>query len=866
MIGKKLGPYEITAKLGEGGMGEVFRARDTKLDRDVAVKVLPTAFVEDSERLQRFEREAKLLAQLNHPNIAQIYGMEASGESHALVMELVEGPTLAERLESGALPIDEALSLARQIAEALEEAHEKGIVHRDLKPQNIKAPIEGKVKILDFGLAKAVDPSGAASGSAPASQLAASPTLTVGATVQGVILGTAAYMAPEQARGGAVDKRADVWAFGVVLYEMLTGESLFAEGSVIDTLSAVMRKPIDLDRLATDLPPRLRDLVARCLERDPRRRLRDIGEARIALEDPRVAEKPLPSDSPIAPTVRRRWVLPLAALGAAVLAAAVTALLLGRSEGEGPGSPEFQQLTFQRGTITAARFAPDPDTVVYSAAWGGRPSEVFTTRRAGPGSRSLGLTDASLLAVSKQGELAVKLHPRLWSGLFHGTLGRVPLGGGAPRQVAENVQEADWSGDGKSLFVVRKESESFRWIVEDSTGRTLYGSDNVKLVGVRASPDGKRLALVAFAMGGGTPSIVLLDAGGESRPLADAPASGLAWSPSGDEVWYSQWDAGGASSIWAVDFATGRKRLLLRHAGSLTLHDIAADGTLLVSVDHEQRSVYYHSPASPGERDLAWLDGTEVWDLSADGGRLLLAEKGTAEGPSGGVYLRDADGSPPIRLGDGNVLSLSPDGDWALVEQEGRNLVLVPTGAGQARKLPVDGIPGQAWFFPDGSRLVVNVNRPDGRIEILSMALDGSDARPLVPAGFDNFIGEHPLSPDGRWIDAQRGVPGGVELQLFPTDGSLRAQDVRGFEPDDAVIRWSADGRALFVFKRNELPARVFRLDLETGERTPWLELMPADAAGVSRIPTVQMTPDGRTYAYNVARRLSDLYLVRGVK
>jgi len=576
-----------------------------------------------------------------------------------------------------------------------------------------------------------------------------------------------------------------------------------------------------------------------------------------------VTEKPLPSGPATAPAGRRPWVLPLAALGVALLAATVTALLLGRSEG--PGTPEFQQLTFQRGTITAARFAPDPDTVVYSAAWGGRPNEIFTTRRAGPGSRSLGLVDASLLAVSKQGELAVQQHPRLWANLFQGTLGRVPLGGGAPRQVAENVQEADWSEDGKSLFVVRKESESFRWIVEDATGRTLYGSDNVKLVGVRVSPDGKRLALLAADMSEGTSSIVLLEVGGESRRMADAPASGLVWSPAGDEVWYSQWDAGGASSVWAVDLS-GRRRLLLRHAGSLALHDIAADGTLLVSVDHEQRSVYYHSPGSPGERDLAWLDGTEVWDLSADGSTLLLAEHGTAEGPSGGVYLRDADGSPPIRLGDGNVLSLSPDGDWALVQQEGRNLVLVPTGAGQARTLPVDGIPGQAWFFPDGSRLVVNVNRPDGRIEILSMALDGSDARPLVPAGFDNFIGEHPLSPDGRWIDAQRGVPGGVELQLFPTDGSLRARDVRGFELDDAVIRWSADGRALFVFKRNELPARVFRLDLETGERTPWLELMPADAAGVSRIPIVQMTPDGRTYAYNVARRLSDLYLVRGVR
>jgi serine/threonine protein kinase/tetratricopeptide (TPR) repeat protein len=281
LIGTKLGPYEITAKLGEGGMGVVFRAKDFHLGREVALKVLPEGFTADPERAARFEREAKLLASLNHPNIAQIYGLETSGDTRALVMELVEGPTLAERLESGSLSLTESLSIARQIAEALEEAHEKGIVHRDLKPQNVKASIEGKVKVLDFGLAKAVDPFSSAA--VPAEELSDSPTVTFGGTLEGVILGTAAYMAPEQARGAAVDKRADIWAFGVVLYEMLTGERLFAEASVVDTLSAVMRKEIDLGKLPVETPPRLRELVARCLERDPKLRLRDIGEARLLL-------------------------------------------------------------------------------------------------------------------------------------------------------------------------------------------------------------------------------------------------------------------------------------------------------------------------------------------------------------------------------------------------------------------------------------------------------------------------------------------------------------------------------------------------------------------------------------------------------
>ena len=324
MIGQSLGPYQITAKLGEGGMGVVYRATDTKLQRDVAIKVLPAALTEDKERLARFEREAQLLAQLNHPNVAQIYGLEIQGDTRALVLELVEGPTLAERLEQGPLPFNESLSVSFQIAHALEEAHEKGIVHRDLKPQNIKASIEGKVKVLDFGLAKAVDPFSSAA--LPVEDLANSPTVTFGGTLEGVILGTAAYMAPEQARGAAVDKRADIWAFGVVLYEMLTGERLFAEASVVDTLSAVMRKEIDLARLPAELPTRLRELVARCLERDPKRRLRDIGEARLLLAESLEHESvSMPVQSAAIPAGPRRSNGRALRVAVAAVAVAVTA-------------------------------------------------------------------------------------------------------------------------------------------------------------------------------------------------------------------------------------------------------------------------------------------------------------------------------------------------------------------------------------------------------------------------------------------------------------------------------------------------------------------------------------------------------------
>ena len=309
--GSRLGPYEITAPLGEGGMGDVYRATDSKLKREVAIKVLPEAFAADAERLARFEREAQVLAQLQHPNIASIYGLEESSGVRALVMELVEGDDLAERLKRGPLPLDEALAIARQIAEALEAAHEKGIVHRDLKPANVKLTPDGKVKVLDFGLAKAMDPP---AGSASAADLARSPTLMNSPTMTaahgtqlGVILGTAAYMAPEQARGGAVDKRADIWAFGVVLYEMLTGRSLFAADTVSDTLAGVLKSEIDLAKLPAGTPPAIRRLLRRCLERNPKNRLHDIADARIVLDE---LEAGVADESPVAPAtpVRARVV------------------------------------------------------------------------------------------------------------------------------------------------------------------------------------------------------------------------------------------------------------------------------------------------------------------------------------------------------------------------------------------------------------------------------------------------------------------------------------------------------------------------------------------------------------------------------
>ena len=456
MIGNRLGPYEVTAKLGEGGMGEVYRAHDTKLKRDVAIKVLPAAFTEDKERLARFEREAQLLAQLHHPNIASIFGIEESDGSRALIMELVEGPTLAERLEHGPLPFKESLSISLQIAQALEEAHEKGIVHRDLKPQNINASIEGKVKVLDFGLAKAMDPIGTASGGASASQLAQSPTLTLGATQMGVILGTAAYMAPEQAVGGVADRRADIWAFGVVLYEMLTGRRLFEGETVSHVLASVLKDTPDFSALPAETPERIRNLVRRCLRRKPRERLQSIGDARVILEEVlsepdlgRVALAAAPEAglSRRAGSVPRGWFVAAAALAVSGLAASLWLATSARPVGD---RRLHAALVAPEGAVLGDSFALSPD--------GGRIAFEAYAEESGRGMlwlRKLDSGEVRRLAGTEGGELPFWSPDGRQLGFFaEGKMRRLDPNGGSPQAIcdAPTPRGAAWGPDGRIVF------------------------------------------------------------------------------------------------------------------------------------------------------------------------------------------------------------------------------------------------------------------------------------------------------------------------------------------------------------------------------------------------------------------------------
>ncbi len=523
--GTKLGPYEIVALLGAGGMGEVYRARDTRLSRDVAIKVLPSAFSTDVDRLHRFEQEARAAGQLNHPNILSIYDIGVAEGSPFVVSELLEGETLREKLRNGALSPRKAVEYAVQISRGLGAAHGKGVVHRDLKPENLFVTRDARVKILDFGLAKLTAPEEAASGASSA------PTI-VSQTESGVVLGTVGYMSPEQVRCQPADPRSDLFAFGAVLYEMISGRRAFKGDTPADTMSVILKEdPPELTQANRSVPPTLDRVVRRCLEKDPEERFqsaRDLGFALEALSATSSAEKTTATGNA---KEKQSWKI---ALAMALLA--IAAYLIGQRAGApvSGAQPNFHPLTFRRGTLFNARFAPDGETVVYAAAWDGTPTGLYMTRADSPESRRLELTEGNLFAVSTSGEMAVSIGcTQFYIGDCGGTLARMPLSGGGPRAVLDQVTSADWSPDGKDLAVVH-EVEGHRR-VEFPAGHVVYDTTDW-VTSARVSPDGDLIALAvhpAFLNDQG--SVLIVDRRGNTRATAGPWNSleGVAWSPSG---------------------------------------------------------------------------------------------------------------------------------------------------------------------------------------------------------------------------------------------------------------------------------------------------------------------------------------------
>ena len=850
--GTKLGPYEVVAPLGSGGMGEVYRARDTRLGRDVAVKVLPASLSADAERLRRFEQEARATGALDHPNIIAIHDVGTHDGSPYVVTELLDGETLRERINGTALPPRKAIDYAGQVARGLAAAHERGIVHRDLKPENLFVTRDGRVKILDFGLAKLK----------PIEALTDRETRAAGdlgdpGTGAGTVLGTVGYMSPEQVRAQPVDHRSDIFSFGAVLYEMLSGRRAFRGASAVETMNAILKEdPPDLSDTNRNLPPALERIVGHCLEKTPGERFQSARDIAFDL-DALSGESALSVSRAAGIGKRNRWLVRLAT-GLAVVALAAAFFIAGRRASRTP-LPEFKRLTFRRGMIDGARFAPDGNTIVYQARWEGRPPEIFSTQVGSPESRSLDLKDTVLFGVSRSGELALGLRrPELGSR----TLARVPLGGGAPRDVMENVNAADWSADGSSFVVLRRAGPRLR--LELPIGKVLYeSSGNIQTP--RISPKGDRVAFTdhpIFADNRG--DVAIVDLAGRKRTLSPGweDLGGLAWSPDGREVWFTGTKSGADRALHAVTLS-GRERLVSRVPGTVVLQDIDSDGRVLMSHGTIHPVILTLVPGAAKERDLTWLDYSVVADLSADGKSLLFSEQGFAGGPQYATYLRPTDGGPAIRLGKGDAQALSPDRKWALAIDLAppSQLVLLPTGAGEAQRLPRHTINHYqaAWWLPDGRSVMFTGSEAGRPLRLYVQEVGGGAPRPVTPEGAGSLFDT--VSPDGRFVAAVSERGGGI----YPVAGG-ESRPVPGWEPGDIPLRWGVDGRSLYVRRLGEVPAKVHRLDIVTGQRALWKELGPPDLAGVSSIGATVITRDARWYAYTYHSRLSNLYLVEGLR
>ena len=861
--GTRLGPYEILAPIGAGGMGEVYRARDERLKREVAVKVLPAELAADPERRTRFEREARAASALSHPNILTIYDMGTADETVYIAMELIEGGTLKDLTASGPVPTRKLLELATQIAEGLSAAHSAGIVHRDLKPANVMVSKHGHAKILDFGLAKLVTPED--------QEVSALQTAGGDLTRPGMVMGTIGYMSPEQAAGRPTDFRSDQFSFGSILYEMATGKRAFERGTTAETLTAIIREePEPVSQLNARLPAPVRRLVERCLSKDPEDRFgttKDLARDLAAVRD-HLSEAPGSAEvtgQHAAPLKTKRSLVPVLA-AAAVLAAAVgiAAFAAGKKQGHN-APPSFRQLTFQRGQVYSARFAPDAQTVVYTAAWEGRPIEIFISRLDSPESRPFGLKGADVFSISGSGELAVALQQH-WAGAFErsGMLARIGItGGGTPREIQDDVQGASWTPDGAGFAVIRDVAGRAR--IESPIGKVLYETSGW-LSDVHVSPEGDLVAFMEHsARGDDGGSVAVVDRAGKKTALTKefATEGGLAWSPDSREVWFTAAQVGGNRALWAVSTG-GSQRLLMRVTGNLTLQDVARDGRVLIAHDTLRSGILGMAAGADKERDLSWLDWSTVYALSPDGKKVAFSESGEGGGSGYSTYLRDMDGSPPVRLGEGTGYSISPDGNWVVGVvgiTTGGQLVLLPTGAGQPRPLPTEGlIASGGTFLPDGKRILVTASEKGHGSRLYVRDVEGGKPRAISPEGYRAVNGT--VSPDGKVIVV---VGPDRKNYLYPIEGGEPAP-IPGLENLDVPLGWTADGRFLFVYKRGEYPARVFRLDPATGKRDFWKELTPPDPAGINTISPPRITPDGKAYVYSYNRILSDLFLAEGVK
>jgi len=844
--GSKLGPYEILSPLGAGGMGEVSRAHDPRLGREVAVKVVPPQVSTDPERLRRFETEARAAGALNHPHLLAVYDVGTHDGTPYIVSELLEGETLRKRLRSGGVTVRKAVELAVQMAQGLAAAHEKGIVHRDLKPENVFLTRGGPLKILDFGLAKL----------RPEENAGAAADTVSHSTRPGVVMGTVGYMSPEQVNGLPADARSDIFALGAVLYEMLSGQPAFRKETTAETMVAILKQDPPALASLNPVPPALVRISQLCLEKDPDDRFHSARDLALALQawSPSESAASLPG----VPGGRRALVRALVAALAIALVALAVAL-------QRPGAvppPSFHQLTFQRGAVWSARFAPDGQTVVYSAGWDGKPVRVYSTRLGSSESRDLGLPDGMLLSISSGGEMAVKLG-RTVTPYGTGTLARASLAGGAPRELAEDVSLADWDPEGRELAIVRRVDGKER--LEYPIGKVVYESSGV-IQGVQFVAPGK-VAVQERVIGSAAPaSLSVVEPGRGRSELASGwvdHLTSIAWSRATQEIWLPAARPGTELAIRGVDLA-GRERIVAAFPGYALIYDIDARGRVLLARETDRSTVMALVPGEDRERDLSWLDLSTSADLSPDGGLALIGDLGGRGVEKGNIYLRRTDGvSPAVFLGQGWPLALSPDGRFVLAWADRLSddaLEVLPTGAGESRLLRDPSVARylDAAFGPDSRTFVFLGGSSEEHQRLFAWSLDGGSPRAISAEGRYTTLA---VSPDGQWV-----ATGGDRLILHPIAGG-EARLVPGSAQGN-VRRWSADGRSLFVRRPpfDVPPLLVDLVDVTTGVQRPWKELWPRERTGVWEMGSIMPTPDGTGYVYTSSSALGSLYLAEGLR
>jgi Tol biopolymer transport system component len=833
--GHRLGKYDVVAPLGAGGMGEVYRAHDGRLGRDVAIKILPRAFTSDPGRLARFEREARVLAALNHPHIAGIYGIEETGTAPALVLELVEGPTLADRINAGRIATRECLAIGRQIADALSAAHDKGIVHRDLKPANVKVTPSGVVKVLDFGLAK--PDAGVAS-----PQLANSPTITVTDTRDGLILGTAAYMSPEQARGKPVDKRSDIWAFGCVLYEMLTGRKAFDGETVSDTLAAILEREPNWKRLPAATPASVRRLLQRCLEKDVNRRLRDIGDASLELDDAsgRLGSRSLPRRLFELGREQRLAVV----VGVVTVATALVAGVLWRTWGGRPGTreplhPSFTQVTSQSGIEWFPSLSPDGRWVVYGGDAEGH-RDIFL--QSTTGQTPINLTadspdDDDQPAFSPDGERIAFRSSRDGGGIF--VMGRT---GEAARRLTRRGFKPTWSPDGREIAFTTENADldpqntlglSSLIVVDVASGEERQ-IGTVDAVLPSWSPHGQRIAYTtrgAIIAGSTRLDIWTVDRSGKN-PVAvttdGAPNWNPVWAPDGRHLYFVS-GRGGPINLWRVpiDEVSGRPggppEAVTTPSPFVAHITLSADGrriaysSILRSRNIQKLRI---DPATGTPRgEPTWITkGSRLWanpDPSPDGKSVVFY---SSVQPHGDLYVVRTDGTALRQLTSGadpidRMPRWSPDGQWIVFHSiQGKDQYLWkirPDGSDRQQLSPIGDAKYPAWS-PDGSRIAVmmaaGIGHPENNVYIFDPVRPWNDQKPEViapPADTPDGFVVNAWSPDGLRLAGQDGLAArGIIVYSLQSRSFDRLTDFGGYPvwlPDSRRVMFVAGGRDFHV-------------------------------------------------------------------